>query len=471
MCHLPLDVTYGFRGPRQAQRRGRQAAPGVSLRAVRGGRAPCHRLLACARQRLEPAGGFWGMFGWHTVPPPDANGAAPPALVITEGEFDAMAAHVLTVRRRCCASTPAHRSRVQGLPAVSLPNGASSLPVEILPRLEPFPKVCEPRGSGVVSLRAGQSRRALRASDHFVDGLGRAGPRGRREVRAQAGHRQNAHRACLASYRGHGRSQGRQRRTAASLTVVQPQACPHGSQVSAVALLLPRPRCACCLLHSSSPRRRWVKNADLLRSAKVRRRAGCPADCTCASNRTPALRLAPSLSCATKSSVPCRRKRMRQCVCGPSPRHPVRDGASPQGHTGIELKGLPLLNGITKARPDSSGRLRALSAADCRRPQGFRPGELTVVTGSVGVGKSTFLSQLALEICGQVPRPACVPSDGGGTDILRAQGVPTLFGSFEHKDTHAVRSSLLMPLADAVAGHADVQAAPLVGRVAAAALL
>ncbi len=35
------------------------------------------------------------------------------------------------------------------------------------------------------------------------------------------------------------------------------------------------------------------------------------------------------------------------------------DAAAPQGHSGIELKGLPLLNAITKARPDSSGRLRA----------------------------------------------------------------------------------------------------------------
>jgi twinkle protein len=39
------------------------------------------------KQRLEPRGGGWGLFGWHTVPH-DAR-----EVVITEGEFDAMAAH------------------------------------------------------------------------------------------------------------------------------------------------------------------------------------------------------------------------------------------------------------------------------------------------------------------------------------------------------------------------------------------
>jgi twinkle protein len=40
-----------------------------------------------ANQRLTPAGGQWGLFGWHTVPA-DAK-----EIVITEGEFDAMAVH------------------------------------------------------------------------------------------------------------------------------------------------------------------------------------------------------------------------------------------------------------------------------------------------------------------------------------------------------------------------------------------
>jgi twinkle protein len=40
-----------------------------------------------ANQRLTPAGGQWGFFGWHTVPA-DAK-----EIVITEGEFDAMAVY------------------------------------------------------------------------------------------------------------------------------------------------------------------------------------------------------------------------------------------------------------------------------------------------------------------------------------------------------------------------------------------
>jgi hypothetical protein len=68
-----------------------------------------------AWQRLDPPGGGWGLFGWHTVPP-DATD-----IVLTEGEYDAMAVHQVT-----------------GRPAVSLPNGCRSLPVEVLPMLERF---------------------------------------------------------------------------------------------------------------------------------------------------------------------------------------------------------------------------------------------------------------------------------------------------------------------------------------------
>jgi twinkle protein len=48
-----------------------------------------------------------------------------------------------------------------------------------------------------------------------------------------------------------------------------------------------------------------------------------------------------------------------------------------------------------------------------RTVKGHRRGELTIVTGGSGVGKTTFLSQLSLDyLC---------------------QGVPTLWGSFEIK--------------------------------------
>eukprot|EP00612_Vaucheria_litorea_P001307 CAMPEP_0171457412 /NCGR_PEP_ID=MMETSP0945-20130129/3508_1 /TAXON_ID=109269 /ORGANISM="Vaucheria litorea, Strain CCMP2940" /LENGTH=574 /DNA_ID=CAMNT_0011983029 /DNA_START=203 /DNA_END=1924 /DNA_ORIENTATION=- len=66
-------------------------------------------------QRLEPAGGLWGLFGWHTIPS-SAN-----QIVITEGEFDAMAVYQETK-----------------YPTVSLPNGCRNLPVEIISLLERF---------------------------------------------------------------------------------------------------------------------------------------------------------------------------------------------------------------------------------------------------------------------------------------------------------------------------------------------
>ena len=69
-------------------------------------------------QRLDPPGGGWGLFGLHTV----ADDAT--EIVLTEGEYDAMAVWQAT-----------------GLPAVSLPNGCRSLPVQVLPLLERFEKV------------------------------------------------------------------------------------------------------------------------------------------------------------------------------------------------------------------------------------------------------------------------------------------------------------------------------------------
>ena len=68
-----------------------------------------------AWQRLDPPGGGWGLFGFHTVPS-DAK-----EIVLTEGEYDAMAVWQAT-----------------GRPAVSLPNGCRSLPLDVLPLLEDF---------------------------------------------------------------------------------------------------------------------------------------------------------------------------------------------------------------------------------------------------------------------------------------------------------------------------------------------
>ncbi|GMF16707.1 unnamed protein product [Phytophthora lilii] len=71
-----------------------------------------------AKQQLVPKGGSWGLFGWNTVP------TAADELILTEGEFDAMAVHQAT-----------------GMAAVSLPNGCQSLPPSVLPLLERFKRI------------------------------------------------------------------------------------------------------------------------------------------------------------------------------------------------------------------------------------------------------------------------------------------------------------------------------------------
>ncbi|CAH0369995.1 unnamed protein product [Pelagomonas calceolata] len=83
--------------------------------------------------RVEPAGGDWGLFGLHTVPADAAE------LVITEGEYDAMAVYQAT-----------------GRAAVSLPNGAASLPPAVLPLLERFKRIflwCDGDEAGVNAAR------------------------------------------------------------------------------------------------------------------------------------------------------------------------------------------------------------------------------------------------------------------------------------------------------------------------------
>ena len=69
-------------------------------------------------QRLDPPGGGWGFFGYHTIP---TNAKE---IVITEGEYDAMAVYQATK-----------------MPAISLPNGCRNLPVELLPLIERFDKI------------------------------------------------------------------------------------------------------------------------------------------------------------------------------------------------------------------------------------------------------------------------------------------------------------------------------------------
>ena len=68
-----------------------------------------------AFQRLDPPGGAWGFFGYHTIPKGGKE------IVLCEGEKDAMAVWQAT-----------------GKPSISLPNGCRSLPLETLPMLEEF---------------------------------------------------------------------------------------------------------------------------------------------------------------------------------------------------------------------------------------------------------------------------------------------------------------------------------------------
>jgi twinkle protein len=75
-------------------------------------------LDAKGKQRMLPSGGGWGFFGWHLVP------ADAVEIVVTEGEYDAMAVYQAT-----------------GIPAISVPNGCRSLPIDLLPLLERFEKV------------------------------------------------------------------------------------------------------------------------------------------------------------------------------------------------------------------------------------------------------------------------------------------------------------------------------------------
>ena len=68
--------------------------------------------------KMMPVGGAWGFFGLSLVP------SGIKTIVITEGEYDAVAVHQAT-----------------GLYAVSLPNGSSHLPLPLLPWLEQFNKI------------------------------------------------------------------------------------------------------------------------------------------------------------------------------------------------------------------------------------------------------------------------------------------------------------------------------------------
>jgi twinkle protein len=101
---------------------------GVSSSSFKIKRLKYRALTGKGKQRLDPKGGEWGFFGWHVVRDTDDS------VVITEGEFDAMA-----VAQSLSMLTEDHPLR--NLPAISLPNGCGSLPPALLPRLERFKNI------------------------------------------------------------------------------------------------------------------------------------------------------------------------------------------------------------------------------------------------------------------------------------------------------------------------------------------
>eukprot|EP00698_Gefionella_okellyi_P009709 TRINITY_DN2488_c0_g4_i1.p1 TRINITY_DN2488_c0_g4~~TRINITY_DN2488_c0_g4_i1.p1 ORF type:complete len:652 (+),score=140.36 TRINITY_DN2488_c0_g4_i1:49-2004(+) len=88
--------------------------------------------------------------------------------------------------------------------------------------------------------------------------------------------------------------------------------------------------------------------------------------------------------------------------------------ADPQGAAGVECLTLPSLTALLK---------------------GHRRGELTVVTGNTGIGKTTFLTQYSVDLC--------------------TSGVPTLFGSFEIKNTRVGRVMLTQLAGRSLEGDSD----------------
>jgi hypothetical protein len=161
-------------------------------------------------QRLDPVGGGWGMFGWHLITPrlatvvssalttttssttsttSTSSGSSSPltedhemaihsrsprrkttsveqlindtrAIVVTEGEFDAMSVYQAT-----------------GIPAVSLPCGANCMPPEIIAMFEPFERIYLWLDDDVVG------------QDIFVVRRRCCGSRGRSQIRSKVGSR------------------------------------------------------------------------------------------------------------------------------------------------------------------------------------------------------------------------------------------------------------------------------------------
>lgn len=238
--------------------------------------------------QLLPKGGRWGFFGLNTVPE-DAT-----EVVLTEGELDAMSVWQST-----------------GRPAISLPNGAQSLPVQLIPFLERVPRI-------VLWMDADDAGRA--GAKQFA---GKLGLKRCRVVQLGA--------------------------------LQKSDGCKDANDV----------------LRSGKDMRDVVRRADVLPHDGV--------------VRFDALR------------------------------ESVFDFIVNQGiRRGVQCGSLPKVNEILK---------------------GHRRGELTILSGHTGIGKTTLLSQLSLDYC--------------------LQGVTTMWGSFEIGNVR-LASTLLLQMFGALGGHGNL---------------
>lgn len=282
---------------------GRAGFAGLSEALASVSRVKLRSVTDKRHQAMAPRGGGWGLFGAHTVPQ-DAS-----AVVVTEGEFDAMAVHQAT-----------------GAFAVSLPNGARSLPVQLLPWFERFQRLylwMDEDGPGWEG--AQMMARKLGTARSFLVRTSDGAPHVPQHLRAQ-----------------------------------------EASTAEPGAGLLPA---------STAGGPKTAKDAnDALRSG------GDLAASLLAAKPLPHTQVVTF-------------RDLRSAVV-----HEVTDR---EALSGDPIRVLPSLQALVK---------------------GHRRGELTVLTGPTGAGKTTLLSQLSVD--------------------LAAQGVPTLWGSFEVKATRLLRAMM-----------------------------
>jgi len=283
-------------------------------------RVKLRSLVSKGNQRLLPAGGVWSFFGWHTVPP-DAT-----ELVITEGEFDAMA---------CWQAT--------GMPTVSLPNGARSLPVDVLPLLERFERL------------------------YLWFDEDTAGAEGMQKIATKLG----KHR-CLAVHTNLASTP----HTETEEAEWDAPELPFPSSIDDI----PLPSATPALTSASAPSAS-ASPYPLLKDANDALRAGVDL-----------ISLIAAAEPLSHDNI-VRFRDLRAQV--------LRDVMFPSALRGVPSRFFPTFNKLLK---------------------GHRPGELTIVTGATGVGKTTVLSQLSLDFC--------------------SQGVRTLWGSFEIRNTKLAKVML-----------------------------